>query len=135
KNRVVEILRDPTLARENFDMLTYHAAEIAGSTTLAKSAERAELVTAWQAALDRFSSDANLSRADRLAALDAKVALAKLDAPEGSLPEPLLENIRAQAALADRETRDPYARQAVIDAAAELLADAGLMQESDALLA
>ena len=42
--------------------------------------------------------------------------------------------MRDQVARADRETTDPYARQSVISAAAELLDDAGLVEESDALL-
>ncbi len=43
-------------------------------------------------------------------------------------------SVREQAARADRETTDVYARQAVISSAAELLADADLLDESDAML-
>jgi hypothetical protein len=60
--------------------------------------------------------------------------LAKQDAPKGALPPTLLKSVREQAARADRETSDPYARQAVISSAADILAEAGLLDESDAML-
>ncbi len=66
--------------------------------------------------------------------MTAQVALAKLDAPKGPMPDALQQRIRDEAARADRETSDPYSRQAVISGAAELLTDAGLLAESDALL-
>jgi hypothetical protein len=50
------------------------------------------------------------------------------------LPEALQKSVREQVARADRETTDPYARGAVISTAADALAEAGLMQESDVLL-
>ena len=54
--------------------------------------------------------------------------------PKGALPEPLLVTVRDQAARADRETTDVYARQSAISGAAAVLAEAGLLDESDALL-
>ena len=50
------------------------------------------------------------------------------------MPAPLLKTVRDQVARADRETADPYARQAVIDAAADALVQAGLLDEADTLL-
>ena len=77
-------------------------------------------------------------------ALIARVDLARIDLPEPApgkpapaaprLPEPLLADVREQAARADREITDGYERQAVITAAAYLLERAGLGAESDALL-
>ena len=84
--------------------------------------------------LDRLVADMTLSTADRLAAVDAQVALARLDVPKGALPDALLKTTREQVARADRETTDAYARQSVISAAADLLTDAGLLDESDTLL-
>ena len=42
--------------------------------------------------------------------------------------------MRAEAERADRETTDVYARQSAISGAADILAEAGLIAESDALL-
>ncbi len=125
---------DPVLARENFDLLTYYAGKIAAGITLPKSAERAGLVAAWDEALDRLAADASLSTADRLTALSARVDLAKLDAGKAPLPAALQQRVRDEAARADRETTDVYARQAVISGAADVLAEAGLLEASDALL-
>ena len=126
----------PTLARENFDLLTYYADKIAGShhaAEIGRSAARSS--TAWNAALERFVADASLSTADRLAALGARVELAKLDAGKARrCRAAAAQRVRDEVARADRETTDVYARQAVISAAAEVLAEAGMMDESDALL-
>jgi len=46
----------------------------------------------------------------------------------------LLASVREQVARGDKETADPYAREVVINEAAYVLADAGLFDESDALL-
>jgi hypothetical protein len=128
------VLADARRARANFDMITNYAGDIAAFVTLPKSAGRAQLVKAWNAALDPLVADATLSTADRLTAVNAQVALAKLDAGSAALPGTLLKSVREQVARADRETTDVYARQAVISAAADVLAEAGLLEESDTLL-
>jgi len=131
--RVADVTHDPALARENFDLLTLAAGKVARHVTLPQSAARRELVAAWDAALDHFANDGALSTADRLTALAARVDLAKLDGAK-ALPEPLAQQVRQDVARADRETTDVYARQAVISTAAQLLADANMMDASDALL-
>jgi len=115
-------------------LLVYYPREIANRVTLPKSPERARVVAAWNAALERLIADATLSTADRLSVVDAEIALARLDAPKSTLPDALLKRVREESLRADRETSDPYARQAVISGAAEVLEDAGLGDESDALL-
>jgi hypothetical protein len=133
-DRVIAALSDAKVSRENFDMFVYYAGNATKYLTKEGSPERSRLVTVWNAALDRFVADSSLATADRLAALDAKIELAKLETSKGPLPDTLLASVREQTSRADRETTDLYARQAVISAAAEVLADAGLMEESDALL-
>jgi hypothetical protein len=128
------ILADARLARENFDLLTYYADKVVAYVTLPRSATRTALATDWNAALERFVADAALSATDRLSAVSGRVALAKLDSTKGALPDPLLQSVRDEVARADRETTDPYARQAVISAAADALSEADLMNASDALL-
>ena len=132
--QVMRVLADREFARANFDVIVYSVGEIAGYITLPKSAERARLAATWNGALDLLIADRTLSTADRLAALGAKIELAKLDAPKSPLPDALLKRVRDQVASADRETIDSYARQSVISAAADVLVQAGLMDESDALL-
>ncbi len=128
------LLADPARVREHFDLVVDYADDIAGHVTLPRSTERRELVAAWSAALGGLADDPRLAELDRLTALTAEVALAKLDAPKGAVPAGLQQRVRDEAARADRETQDPYARQSEISAAAELLTDAGMIAESDALL-
>jgi thioredoxin-related protein len=132
--QLMPVLADPQLARENFDLLVYYPGEVVNLVTPPKSPARARVVAAWNAALERLIADTSLSTADRLSVVDAEVALAKLDAPKATLADALLKTVREEAARADRETSDPYARQAVISGAAEVLENAGLGDESDALL-
>jgi thioredoxin-related protein len=136
-SRVQQVLREPALARENFDVLVNYAADVVGVLTPVGSSERAALQATWVALLEQFSLDAGLSRADRLSALSARLALAKLDLPKDAkpvLPAALLTQVREAATAADKNTSSTYERQAVIPNAADVLSEAGLLDESDALL-
>ena len=128
------VLDDAAASRANFDILTNNAGDVAGYVTRAPSPSRAQLVADWNVALTRLVDDPTLSAGDRLTALTAQVELARLGNDKAVVPEALQNTVREQAARADRETTDPYARGAVISTAADVLAQAGLMPESDALL-
>jgi thiol-disulfide isomerase/thioredoxin len=144
--RLVGLLGDEKPARLHFDVLANNSAEIARAATARGSPARQRLLVAFDRALERFEADATLSRADRLEALVARVDLARLDAPKrrssttaraqarAPLAPALLADVRDATERADREITDGYERQAVITAAAYLLAEAGLVDESDALL-
>ena len=132
--QLLVVLANPALTRENFDTLTEYAGAIAASVTAPKSPERARLIASWSGALAQLVADTSLSTADRLTAVAGEVALARLDFKDGPLPAPLLRTLRDEVARADRETTGPYARQAVIDAAADALFQAGLLDDADALL-
>ena len=131
---LLKIVSNDRLVRENFDLVTYSAADVVGYATAPGSPQRKALADRWGKTLDALAHDQRLSTLDRLSAVYGQVALAKLDAPKGPLPDPLLAAVRAEASGADRETKDPYARQAVISAAAEVLTEATLLDDSDKLL-
>ena len=137
--RVLALLADASAARAHMDVLTNNAADLVRALSAAKTAVRAHLVEAFSTTLATLEADTTLSRADRLTALLARVELAKLDQPKADeakpvLPDALLAEVRAHVARVDREISDGYERQAVITAAGELLAQAGLLDESNALL-
>ena len=135
--RVQQILGDAALRRANFDMLVNYGAEMVEALTTAGSAERSSLLASWNAALDKFAADASLSTSDRLSAVSAKVALARLGLPKTekiALDAGLLTQVRAAVAAYDKATTSTYERQAVIPNAADLLSEAGLLEESDAML-
>jgi len=131
---LLAVLSDDRRARENFDLLANNAGSIARYVAPRSSAARSQLVATWNAALDRFIADPAIGMDDRLVAVNAKIELARLDTPKGALPEQLLGMVRNEARRADAVTTDVYARQSVISGAAEVLAEAGLLDESDALL-
>ena len=131
---IKSVLSRPELVREHYDQLAFSGDDIVGAITAPRSAERAQLVASWTQALDGLAKDSTLSRAGRIWATNGKVALARLDNKDGALPAPLLEEVRDQAARADRETTDVNERQSVIYSAGSMLARAGLLDESDALM-
>jgi len=137
RDKVLKLLADANAARPHMDVLTNEADDIVRALSAADSAERAQLLTAFDAALTRLQADTTLSRADRVMALLARVDLARIDARKDEvvkLPEPLLAQVREHTARDDREITDGYERQAVITSGAYLLQQAGLSDESDTLL-
>ncbi len=138
RQRVQRVLADAALARTHMDVLIGGADDIVKALASEDGAERAPLVAQFDTVLKRFQADATLSRGDRLSALTARVALARLGQPKDStqpkLAAPLVQEVRDAAARQDREITDGYERQAVITEAAYLLGQAGLWTESDALL-
>lgn len=145
RTRVLELLADDALARRNLDLITVWARPLSRRLAAPGTPEREQLVATWAAALDRLTADPRLSQGDRMAALAARVELARLQPAPGvdtavsARPVPplspvLVEHVRAQVARADREVQDPVERQSVIPNAADVLAEAGLLAESDRLL-
>jgi len=135
---LLTLLADAARSRRHMDVLTNSAASLAGALSAAGSAERKALLAAFDGALVRLQADSSLSRADRLMALVARVQLSQLDAPgqdkTAATPAALRTEVRDMAARFDREITDGYERQAVITTAAWALEQAGLMEDSDALL-
>jgi thioredoxin-like negative regulator of GroEL len=138
RKRVRGWLADAKVARAQMDVLTNYAAEITKALSASGSADRKAIVVAYDAALQKLQSDTTLSRADRLSALNARVDLARIDAPKSErhpkIAAVLQKQVREMSAQADREITDGYERQAVITGAAYVLGQAGLWSDSDALL-
>ncbi|MBV8604473.1 MAG: thioredoxin family protein [Pelomonas sp.] len=136
--RVRGVLADPARTRAEVDVLANYADAIVRVLAPEPDAAQQQLVGAFDAALARLQDDATLSRGDRVTVLDARIALARLNQPRTALnpkmPAPLVADARAMAARFGREIGDGYERQAVLPEAADMLADAGLWKDSDALL-
>ncbi len=136
--RVQRVLNDPTLSRTHMDVLINGADDIVKVLTDEDSPGRTALSRQFDAVLARLQADAGLSRGDRLGALLARVAVARIGVPKNELtpvvPDPLLREVRETTAQMDREITDGYERQSVITSAAYLLGQAGLWSESDRLL-
>jgi thioredoxin-related protein len=129
-----QLLADPAVARQNFDLLTGDDGAIVSLLTTEHSAARSQLTQSWNAELDRLVADTTLSNTDRLGAMGSKISLARLDTPKGPLSDALLRQIDDQAKAIDLATTNAYERQSVVNAAAGNLADAGQLDESDRML-
>lgn len=137
------VLADAEQSRANFDILVYSASTLVSALTPPNSPSRLSLSKAWNKALDRLLADNTVSVSDRMSALAAKVDLAKIDFKDADsdkktkappLAPELLKQIRDTVAQANQATRNPYEREAMIPNAADALAKAGLLDESDTLL-
>lgn len=131
---VQSILARPELVREHYDLISSYAKPIVEFATAPKSGERDALIAQWNGVFDSLIADGTLSTAGRIWALGGKVDLARIGNEKGALPEPLLAQVREQVARADAAVTDVNERQSVITSAGGVLADAGLLDESDALL-
>jgi len=132
------VLRDPALARRHLDLLTDAPDKLVGLLAPGNLAQQRALALQWDRAMSGLAQDAGLSNLDRLSALGARVALARRDTPDATvraaLPPELIAELRAAVLRADRTATGNAERPAVISNATELLAEAGLLDESDALL-
>ncbi|TFW02987.1 thioredoxin family protein [Oxalobacteraceae bacterium OM1] len=129
--RIEKMLADKQATRDNADQLANYAPQVVNYLT-PEGPQRQALANAWGQAMQRLADDATLSRADRLTALTARASLAQ-DA-DGKVDPKLAADVRRQVAEIEKATTDAYERQAVVSAGADALAEAGLMDESDALL-
>ena len=136
RKHLLDILESPAVGRANVDNLLYRQKDAISLLSDVGSPERKALVQAWSAALDRLGSDAGspLSAPEQLMVLRARVLLAQLDAPDAPLPPALLGEIRTTVARVDAQTTDPYARQAMVNAAAGIYWEAGLNDDANRLL-
>jgi hypothetical protein len=137
RKHLTELLGSPAVDRANVNNLLYAPKSVIGLLSDAGSPERGELTSAWSAALDRVGAVEGaeaLSSADRIKLLRARVMLVQLDAPDAPLPPALTEEIRRAVARVDTQETDTYARQAAINAAANLYWTAGMGEDGNRLL-
>lgn len=127
------LLSDPKSVHDNMDILTNVSADIVANVSAPDSDARKPLVTKWIDAARKLYADKSLSKADRVQAVAAEVALAQLER-KGPLDDALIKEVKMAATQADKDTTNAYERQSVINNVAHLLSDAGLLDDSDTLL-
>jgi thiol-disulfide isomerase/thioredoxin len=137
RRRLLALLPNDAVQASNVDNLLYGAKDVVALLSDPGTAERRELTRAWGAALDRVAARdhaSSLSAPEQLLLIRARVMLAKLEAPDAPLPAALLDQARRAVAQVDAKTTEGYARQAAINAAANLYWEAGLVDEANTLL-
>lgn len=128
--RLEETLADTAAVRAQMDIVTNHAVDLVRFLTIAQSAARVRLTQAWARALAHLENDPTLNLADQLAALRTRVRMSRL----GAAIEDLEEHARARVARAAEAANGPAMRHQVINTAAGVLSDAGLLDEAEQLL-
>ncbi len=132
--RLSGLLSAPATTKAYADIFTNYAGDLMKFLSTGDTPESAALTKAYLGAMQKLAADLTISRTDRIGALSAQVAIARLDTPIGALDADLISSVREGISKTERATTDIYERQSVIHAAAGTLGEAGLLDESDALL-
>jgi len=128
--RLEEILGDPRAVRSQMDIVTNHAVDLVRFLTVPQSPARIRLAHAWAVALERLENDPTLNLADQLAALRTRVRMSRLGEPIDDIDAVARERVARAADAAS----NPAMRHQVMNTAAGLLSDAGLLDEAEQLL-
>jgi thiol-disulfide isomerase/thioredoxin len=137
RRQLLALLGAPAVTATNVDNVLYAPKDVVALLSDAGTPERKQLTGVWRDALGRLAGGpdaATLSGPEQLNAVRAKMLLARLDAPDAELPPALLDEARETVARVDGATTDSYARQAAINAAANLYWEAGLDDDANKLL-
>jgi thioredoxin-related protein len=130
---VERVLASPENTREQWDLIVFYAESMV--KYLATSAEaRSEFARKWDASLQQLFASGSLSRSDSVDAYDARVALWKAIDKSDKLSAERQQVVRSDLTKIVSGTTDRYERQAVVPGAADVLASAGLIKESDEML-
>ncbi len=128
--RLEETLADAPAVRAQMDIVSNHAVDLARFLTAAQSPARIRLTQAWARALEQLENDPTLNLADQLAALRTRVRMSRL----GAQIEGLEDVARERVARAGEAVLGPAMRHQVMNTAAGVLSDAGLLDEAEQLL-
>ncbi|MES2019209.1 MAG: thioredoxin family protein [Pseudomonadota bacterium] len=125
-----QTLADAQAVCLQIDIVTNQAVDLVRFLTAPHSPDRNRLTHAWALALEQLELDPTLNLADQLAALRTRVRMARLGEPIDGLEQVARERV-AQAMQA---ANGPALRHQLVNTAAGLLSDAGLLDEAEQLL-
>ena len=124
------LLSNPARSRESLDIVL----EAPPAITRLMRARGSDPAARWDALLAGIARDGSIPYLERLAALDGRVGLIRIDDEQAALPAELIADVRSLVRETDQAITDSNERQAVISAAADLLATADLPAEAMQLL-
>ena len=130
---VEQVLSDSGRALRQADLLIAFADSLLPYVAPEKKA-RANLAATWDTALNTLIDANKLSRSDSLDALDARIVMWRAIGASVPLSKEQQAFVLAEASRVVAATTDRFERQAVVPSAAHVLASAGLVAESDAML-
>jgi thioredoxin-like negative regulator of GroEL len=126
------LLADPVASREVGDLLTGYADKLVKHLA-PEGAARVALATKWEAVIAKRLEAPELTKVDQIDGLDSRVSMWKvLDGDKLSAAH--RDQALREVARIVAQTTDRYERQAVVPSAGYVLAQAGMIDESDKLL-
>lgn len=129
-NRLEQTLGDPHIVRAQMDIVTNNAVDLVRFLTVPQSPARIRLTHAWAGALEQLETDPTVNLADQLNALRTRVRMARLGVPDAGLEAVA----RSRVASACEQPAGPAMRLQIMNTAAGVLSDAGLLDEAEQLL-
>lgn len=132
--RVNEILKDYTLVKANVFDVAIDSADITAALTESATPQRQQLQSKFLAALEQLMDDDDVYMRERLYTLIGKINFERIDNADAEISELLREEIRMRVAWADETTTNPYERHPIINAAANVLGEAGMNDIAKPLL-
>lgn len=128
------VLADSSLVRANLLTLLFEGARFTAAITEPGSPERVQLTRRFLSTYGDIYADAAVYKRERIYTLGGRIDFARIDDEDAALPADLVRAIEQGIAWADESTPDPYERQPVINAAANVLEDAGMDELARAVL-
>ena len=131
---VNSVLVDPELVRVNVFPIIFDGAKMTSALTDTGTEERQKMIAAFIRAMDQLAADERMYKRERIYTVLGKIYLEQIDDSEATLSEGLKDEIREMVAWADESTPDVHERQAVINAASNVLSRAGMPDVARPLL-
>jgi len=121
-----EIVDEPELTRANILTVLFSGPDFVKALTDAGSSERAGLVAGFYDMFDRIAADESIYKRERIYTLIGRLGFERIDDDQAPVSEELADRIRTMATWADESTPSVYERQAIINAVANVLDEAGM---------
>jgi len=131
---VQRILADPELTKANIFPILFSGARITEALTEEGSAARDDLAHEFHATLDRLATDDSVYKRERIYTGIGKIYLERMGHSDAEISDELKAEISNLVNWADESTPDPYERQSIINAASNLLDEAGMTDIARPLL-
>lgn len=132
--RIHAILDDHTLVKANVFDVALGGAEITAALTESGTPERQQLQDKFLAALEQLFNDDSVYMRERIYTFAGKIDFERIDDEEAEISDALKEEIRAMVQWADETTVNPYERHPIINAASNVLDEAGMNDVAKSLL-
>ena len=138
KNEALETLRSilhsKKLILANLKFVLSSSAEMARAFTDPQSPRRASLLGLWDQALKITAADPQISLMDRLYTSRGRLRMARVDDPDKTISPEFQQKIADHIDWADRQAVTSDERQAVINAAGNILTEAGMYDKATEIL-